>query len=87
MADLHRQCVLRRGNAYYKALWILSALARLGQVLDVKVTHPYKGHWLEWGHGWTVHEVWSEEPLNVRVVKGKNTGQNHYPAKARRHEA
>jgi hypothetical protein len=89
-ASLYKQCVLRRGNAYYKALWIPSPLARVGNVIDVKVTHPYEGHWQDWSLGWTVHEVWGEEDLRVKTVKTKSkkplTFQSLYPAKARKAE-
>ena len=86
--NLYKQCVLRRGKSYYRALWILSSLARVGNVIDVKVTHPYKGNWLEWSCGWAVHEVWGEEDLRVKTIKTKSKKtleiQSLYPAKARK---
>jgi hypothetical protein len=58
-------------------------------VIDVKVTHPYKGNWLDWSCRWIVHEVWGEEPLNSKTVKKKDktyTTQSLYPAKTRKAE-
>lgn len=85
--ETYRQCVLRKGNHYISALWILDKHACLGLTLTIQYTNARtgvmgfrgpNGRWVRglWDGGWEIHEAWGRK-VDVPDKDGNFPGTNN----------